>query len=222
MINQDEWNALHSEKRFRPKYPEDDIVRWLFSNVPRNSKVLDDGCGAGRHIILLAENGYIPFGIDYSNNGVEYTKQLLNINNHDEYIDNVFVASCDDLPFEDCFFDGLISYGVLYYLEDRDIKKAVDEIYRVLKKNGKTVVVVRSTEDYRNNTNLINTTQNIISIKDKNLSGNAENGMSEHFFTRTEIENLFSDFSSLTIDRIIRTHNNEEICDNDYIIFAEK
>ena len=30
--NQNEWNKLHAQDKFRPKYPEDDIVRWLFSN----------------------------------------------------------------------------------------------------------------------------------------------------------------------------------------------
>ncbi len=63
MINNNEWNSLHRESRFRPRYPEDDVVRWLFSNISKGGMVLDDGCGAGRHIKLLVENGYIPYGL---------------------------------------------------------------------------------------------------------------------------------------------------------------
>ena len=33
MLNQNQWNKMHAENRFRPKYPEDDVVRWLFSNM---------------------------------------------------------------------------------------------------------------------------------------------------------------------------------------------
>lgn len=221
MLNQIEWNALHSEKRFRPRYPEDDIVRWLFSNMSPNAVVLDDGCGAGRHVILLAENGYVPYGIDYSENGVKYTRELLTECNYEKYTDNITVASCDELPYEDDFFDGLISFGVLYYLDDSKIGAAVNEIYRVLKKGGKAIVVVRSKEDYRYIPD-DNIQSNTINVDDDSLSGNAENGMAEHFFSREEIVDLFQAFGCLTIDRIIRTHNNESVCDNDYIIFAEK
>lgn len=216
MLNQSKWNKLHSEKRFRPKYPEDDIVRWLFKNMPPHTNILDDGCGAGRHIMLLADNDYIPYGIDYSENGVNYTRELLVYNNYSQYVNNIQVASCDELPFDNNFFDGLISFGVLYYLEECKISKAINEIYRVLKNGGKTVVVVRNKEDYRYSSDTT------VSVDDNKLSGFNENGMSQHFFSKEEIIDLFSDFSDLSVERIIRTHNNESISDNDYIIFAEK
>lgn len=220
MLNQNQWNKMHAENRFRPKYPEDDVVRWLFSNMSSNSKILDDGCGAGRHIMLLAENGYIPYGIDYSLNGVEYTRKLLTDNGYVDFAKNIQVSSCDKLPFSDSFFDGIISFGVFYYLEENSIKKAIDEAFRTLKSGGKMITVVRNQDDYRYKTYSNN--ENRIAVDDDKLSGNAENGMSEHFFTKSEIKDLFKSFSKLSIERIIRTHNNESICDNDFIVFAEK
>jgi len=137
--NQELWKELHLKKRFRPKYPEGEVVRWLFKNIPQDEdkKVLDDGCGAGRHVMLLAENGYIPYGIDFSESGVDYTRQLLTNRGYTQYVENVICGSCDSLPYENNFYDGLISFGVLYYLDVAAIRQAVKEIYRVLKKMEK-------------------------------------------------------------------------------------
>lgn len=41
----------------------------------------------------------------------------------------------------------------MYYLDFGSIEKAVDEMKRVLKPNGKSLLVVRSNEDYRFNKN---------------------------------------------------------------------
>ena len=219
MSNKSQWIEMHKNNRFRPKYPEPEIVRWLFKNLESGSLVLDDGCGAGRHIKLLAENGYIPYGIDYSDSGIDYTKSLLSEYGYSQFIENLVVGSCDCLPFENEKFNGVISYGVLYYLENEAIKKAVDEIYRVLKPGGTTVVVVRSHEDYRNASI---EDKGYISVSDSKLSANAENGMHEHFFSRQEIVELFSQFKDVSIERIIRTYQNESICDNDFLIIASK
>ncbi len=219
MRNQTEWNELHNQNRFRPKYPEDDVVRWLFSNFPKEKKyrILDDGCGAGRHIMLLADNDYEPYGVDYSANGVKYTKELLKQKGFQHYVDNIIQCSCESLPYDNDFFDGVISFGVLYYLSEEGIKKAVEEIYRVLKRSGKTIVVVRNKQDYR-----YKGESDTIEIENENLSGFYENNMQEHFFSRDELLELFRDFDDVVIERIIRTHNNETICDNDYVVYATK
>ena len=66
-----------------------------------------------------------------------------------QYAENMRVASLIDLPFNDEYFDGIICYGVLYYLDKNDIEKATEQMYRVLKKGGKVLLVVRSVNDYR-------------------------------------------------------------------------
>ena len=191
MRNQKKWNEMHNQKRFRPKYPEDDVVRWLFSNYAeaKNCRILDDGCGAGRHIMLLADNGFEPYGVDYSENGIKYTKELLDQNGYQHYTDNLIQCSCESLPYETDFFDGVISFGVLSYLSAEGVKNSIDEIHRVLKKSGKTIVVLRNKDDYRykgENTE--------IDIHNTELSGYQENGMQQHFVTKEELIELFHDF----------------------------
>lgn len=53
-INKEQWIALHQNKRYRPKYPSETVVQFVFRNFIRDgkTKVLDLGCGAGRHVFL--------------------------------------------------------------------------------------------------------------------------------------------------------------------------
>lgn len=70
-----------------------------------------------------------------------------------EFQENMKVGSLTELPYENDFFDEIICNGVLYYLDFGLIEKAVDEMKRVIKPNGKLLLVVRSNEDYRFNKN---------------------------------------------------------------------
>lgn len=48
------------------------------------------------------------------------------------------------LPYQEAFFDFVYARLVLHYLSKKDLEKALQELYRVLKKDGKIFVVVRS------------------------------------------------------------------------------
>ena len=223
------WKKLHGESRYRPKYPSENVVQYVFRNFERNgrTKVLDLGCGAGRHVVFMANENVVPYGVDFSTEGVKYTQERLREIGRDNYADNIKVGDLTKIPFEDDMFDGIICYGALYYLTYEDAKIAVKEIKRILKKNtGKIFLLLRSTEDYRCNA------QNVIETNEKNtyiINQNSdekcaysENGMTMHFFTTGEIQELFKDFENLQIDKIVETHNNGKFCDSNYVITATK
>jgi SAM-dependent methyltransferase len=50
------------------------------SLAPIGSKILDIGCGTGRHAILLAQNGYIVTGIDSSKEMLKVARQKSEVN----------------------------------------------------------------------------------------------------------------------------------------------
>lgn len=228
IINQDQWRKLHSEKRYRPKYPSEQVVQFVFRNFERDGqkKVLDLGCGAGRHVVFMANENIIPYGIDFSEEGVLYTKECLREYGHEIYCNNLEVGTLTELPYEDNSFDGLVCYGVLYYLPEEDIKKAVNEIFRVLKPGGKFFVQVRGKEDYRycNSTNKKTEEKNtfIINEVDSNKCASSENGMLMHFFEEKELINLFSEFDHVTVDKSIETHDGQKFCDFNYLVMGEK
>ncbi len=218
------WEELHKEIRHQPKYPSEEVIRFVKRNFKEKSKILDDGCGAGRHVFYLAEEGHEPFGIDISSIGVKCTKDRLSKAGY-KFDDNIFVSSCEHLPFEENSFDGIISYGVFYYLRIHEIKKAVDEIYRVLRKGGKALVVLRSIEDYRFNSetvNELNSHECVIDEKDETRSAFKENGMHMQFFDREEVKELFREFKSLSINSLKIYHDEDTYADVDLIVVCEK
>jgi cyclopropane fatty-acyl-phospholipid synthase-like methyltransferase len=219
---QEKWEKLHQQSRFRPKYPAESIVQFVFRNFKRDgsSKVLDLGCGAGRHVYFMANENIDTYGVDVSRDGVAYTHELLEKNGLHA---SLKVGSVDDIPYENEYFDGVICYGVLYYCKIEQIKKAVKEIHRVLKTGGLLYLVVRDINDYRygqgkeieNNTFLI-------SEDDDKKSAFSENGMMMHFFTEAEIKDLFNTFKDTTIDKVIVTHENGKYCDSNLIVTTRK
>lgn len=225
MTNKEIWEKLHKEPRFRPKYPSESVVQYAFRNFKRdgNTKVLDLGCGAGRHIFFMAKENIIPYGIDISEEGVRYTRELLKRYKFDNFAKNIIVGDFTNLKFENNYFDGIICYGVLYYSKKEQIEKSVEEIYRVLKEDGKALIVVRNTKDYRFGLGKeIEKNTFIIDENDSNKCAYNESAMIMHFFTEEEIRSLFYEFSKVEIDILSETHENNSYKDSNYIIRLSK
>ena len=98
------------------------------------SKILDVGCGKGFMIydFLKLNPKFEIKGIDISNYAINNCKK--------EVVNNLQVASCDNLPFEDNSFDLVISINTIHNLERDGCGKFLREINRVSKKNKFIIV----------------------------------------------------------------------------------
>ncbi|WP_257906456.1 SAM-dependent methyltransferase [Campylobacter lari] len=221
MNNQEKWTRLHGNSKHQPIYPHDIYIKCVFKNFKKESKILDLGCGAGRHVKFLAENNYNAYGCDYSDDGVSCTKELLNQYNLKAQVE---LANVSDLPYEDEFFDGILCWGVLYYNNKETIEKAAYEIYRVLKQYGKAFILTRNLNDYRYKNGIKSSDKYSITIQENNpkRSAYAENGMNMYFFDDKEVKRIFSMFNHIEINTLEIYHENNSICDSDYMIFLEK
>jgi len=109
--------------------------------------VLDLGCGAGRHCIYMAKNNFDVVGVDVSKSALKIAKEWVRREN---LTNAAFVqASMTNIPFSGNQFDGVISVSVIHHALKRNIAKAVDEIYRILKKNGLLLANLTSVRDPR-------------------------------------------------------------------------
>lgn len=104
-------------------------------NQYKNKKVLEIGVGDGIDHLELAKAGAILTGIDITPKSIELTQKNLELHG---YKSDLLVADAEDLPLEDNTFDVVYSFGVLHHTPDT--QKAIDEIYRVLKTQGKAVI----------------------------------------------------------------------------------
>jgi ubiquinone/menaquinone biosynthesis C-methylase UbiE len=215
------WEDLHSKERFQPKYPSDHVVRFVFANFSRNLnerkriKILDLGCGAGCHTVFLVKEGFSVYATDISEPGLKVTKKRLKENSLKAVLKN---ASMEKQPFEDNFFDGIISFGVFYYNNGAGYQKAVSELYRILKKGGRAFIFTRTTDDYRFKKGK-ETEKNtfVLDIEDTN-----EKGMAQHFLDKEDIKKVFGKFEKITIEKAETTFSNLEKKNSDWIIMVQK
>ncbi len=115
--------------------PHEDISKVSdFFKKQKVKRVLDLGCGAGRNLIYLLRSGFDMYGIDYAPEGLKIIKERLKKEktNCRLRLGNIF----NKLPYEDDFFDAVISVQVLQHGKLNEIKRAIKEIKRVLKPEG--------------------------------------------------------------------------------------
>jgi SAM-dependent methyltransferase len=110
----------------------------LFRNAVKGcEKVLDIGCGTGHPSLYIAKDVGSIIGIDKSERMIEIAKNKLRRSE----IDNVVfeVGDAASMRFPDESFDAVILCGSLATFSDK--KRSLEEIKRVLKKNGKVACI---------------------------------------------------------------------------------
>lgn len=98
--------------------------------------VLDVGCGTGTLLALaqIAEPAAQLIGLDADPQMLEVARRKLGSNSE---LKNGFST---DLPFEDGKFDCVISSLFFHHLDTESKFKTLQEIFRVLKKNGRLII----------------------------------------------------------------------------------
>ena len=115
-----------------------------------NDKILDFGCGNARFYSFLKEIPVAYYGVDFSLKMLEEAKKNLPVNlaSHLSLIDNQL-----KLPFETEFFDGVLALAVFHHIPSLNLQQqALQEINRVLKKNGYLILSVWDFYHGRNRT----------------------------------------------------------------------
>ena len=85
----------------------------------------------------LAEAGAILTGIDLTPRAIEHTCKRFELFNLKS---NLMIGDAENLPFNDESFEAVYSWGCLHH--SPDTQKAVNEVYRVLKKGGFSKIMI--------------------------------------------------------------------------------
>lgn len=101
--------------------------------IKENEKVLDLGCGTGRLYEIFKNKG-----VDYT--GIDFSEELIKIAK-EKYGDRFVVGDILSLLFLEESFDSVWSIAVLHHIPTKELRKrALGEIKRVLKPNGRIIV----------------------------------------------------------------------------------
>ena len=118
------------------------IKRKIFSSkkYQKDSKVLDAGCGIGKHIKLLANTAKEISGVDFDKNVVEEAKKNLSIFKNVQ----IFFENAKKLHFKNNIFDFVICMGNSFGDFGENTSGVLKEMKRVIKPDGKIIISVYS------------------------------------------------------------------------------
>ncbi len=190
------WNEIFKKRGRVFTEPHEDMP-YVVRNLRKSgaTTVLDLGCGTGRHVVYLAKDGFTVFGVDHSPEGVKASRQWL----ADEKLDaDLRVHDMTDrLPFDDGFFDAVVSVQVIHHAETATIRRVVQEMARVLKPGGFVFVTVPK---MKNQARTYEQTEDNTFVP---LDG-PEKGLPHHYFTPPELREVFGEFDikDIRIDRV--------------------
>jgi len=157
--------------------------------------VLDLGCGMGRHCIYLAKDGFEVVGVDVS----ESALRMANAWVRKERLTNVTFmrGTMTNIPFRNHHFGAVISVSVIHHAIKKDIVKTINEVYRVLKKNGIFFTNLASVKDPRYGSG-----QKVEDGTFRILEAFEEKRFEElhHFFTKEEASELLSRFTKAKVE----------------------
>jgi ubiquinone/menaquinone biosynthesis C-methylase UbiE len=142
-------------------------------------------CGDGRNVIPLTFQSCSIFAADISKSALEllgYKVKKLNINNCILHNDNIYKTQ-----WEDKKFDHIISWDVLSHLDSP--LKAIEEMLRLLKANGKLILNAYSVKDST-------LTDHEVIISENTFLSNA--GIMYKYYNDSDLDELLSSLNVLS------------------------
>src|SRR6267143_4173585 len=196
------WELAWREQRWAETSPPLPVVVDFADDLKREGakRVLDLGCGAGRHSILLGKAGFQVEALDISETALTILEGRLKTAS----IDNVTLVRHDmlELPFIDNYFDGVICTNVLHHGKLVEIKQATREVHRVMKEGASAFVVALSTADFRRGNGKKLERNTYVFVEGE------ERGIIHHFFPRQELQSCFGKFDIVSFEeRLIPVEN---------------
>ena len=102
--------------------------------LPKGSRFLELGCGAGNITLFVAKKGFETHGIDIVPEAIRWAKEKMTLSNTkaDFKIGNILDLNC----YSDNYFDFIVDGETLHSIINSDRKRCLTSIFRVLKKGG--------------------------------------------------------------------------------------
>jgi ubiquinone/menaquinone biosynthesis C-methylase UbiE len=188
-----EWNQILREEWYSREEPDEIVVDFanLLKNKNKESRVLDLGCGAGRHLVYMTMQAFEAHGTDISETGLYITKERLKRQRLE-----AFLVKCDMkmLPYKDSCFDALICLHAIYHQKLEGIQETISEVRRILRKKGSVLInfLSKRTHSYGKG---IEVEENTF-VEEEGV----ERGVLHYFAGKEEIERLFKKFETFNLE----------------------
>lgn len=203
------WTSLYAASE-EIAFPAEGVIRILKGNFPTlrmprpqaGAKIIDVGCGDGRHLPLFHSLGM-------KSAGVEITDEIVNVLTARmqklEIPCDIRTGTCGNIPFPSEEFDFLLTWNSCYYMSlgRYNFSDHVEELARVVKPGGWIIASVpkRTNFIYSGSSEL---KPGYVSIRDDYFGGLRDGEVMRQFAGALELEQefapKFSDFCHAEID----------------------
>jgi SAM-dependent methyltransferase len=183
-----DWNSIYEAKGIFQKNPSPGVLAAInHFGEKKLSRILDLGCGTGRHAMVLLERGFEVYGCDSSEEALGVVANLM---------ENSDFRKCDmtSLPYNSDFFDGIICNHVIQHGLLADAREASGEMLRILRPGGLLFLTVVSSEHPKC------ATGREIEPNTRIDTDAVDGHIPHHFFTESELRELFSEFEIYTLE----------------------
>lgn len=189
-------------------WPDDFVIRFYKSELRKIGarRVLEIGCGAGRHVYFFRLMGLDIVGTDVAHSAIDFTRRRLEKDGLIEGVE-LLVADATQIPYPDESFDGVLAWRFLHVLSPARAQACVDQIFRLLKPGGKVLLGTRSPRS--TNYELIRAGRGVDLNFDYRSGQLSERAVQDTYFSRQELASLFSRFEGVEIEHMEWTRNNE-------------
>lgn len=176
----------------KPRREMSQILKWFKQS--KVDRVLDLGCGTGRHLIYLAKRKFDVYGFDESKTGLKIARAWIR---QEQLTAHLKAGNLHKtFPYEKDFFAAVISTQAMHHGTTRQVKKTIAEITRVLQPGGLIFITVPKRLFIKN----------IGVHKSKEIEPNVfvplegpEKGLPHFLFNKKLIREFFNDFKILDI-----------------------
>ncbi len=164
-------------------------------------RVLDLGCGSGRHLVFFSREGFEVYGFDSSGTAISLAHQWLE---EEQLTAEIVVHRMENaFPYDDSFFDAVISVQVIHHNLFQDIVRTVSEIARVVRRGGVLFVSVPLLP--------LDLTQDDLQELEPSTyipRSGLEKGVPHYYFKPDELKDLLSSFTPIDV----RIDNTRHTC----------
>ena len=194
-----DWEKNISEEWLKPS-----MESYYYANIWKDdnkTRLLDLGCGLGRHSMLFYDYGFKVTACDITPYCLKYLRDW-QIKRGISFP----VVECDmlDLPFANNSFDAIYAYHVLSHTNLEGFKKLFKKIYDILDNDGEIFFDVLSKKCD------LFTTSGYPKLDSNTILSKSENELDvPHIcFDYEELVDILSDFILLDVKEVRSTHNN--------------
>lgn len=179
------WNKLFKQNPRNQKLTKflKRELDYFLSYLTKDSKILDFGCGVGDKTEYIRKKGFEVIGIDLSTQAIKFGKRTFPKCKLKE------VKSLNT-KFKSKSFDAIVAIAFLHCLNNKQIKKVIKEINKIIKDKGKIYILVMSDKDSTTKERGKKVEKDTYLMKSNKIF---------HLFSKEELKDLFSNYRFLTI-----------------------